>query len=92
MDKHKTCLGKEAGGGGSTTYGYSGRMEAIRRRTRAYLRRVGRPSEMVDCGNDHRFFEYPPDEERIRRLLEGPGFRVVATQMGTTSRNIHTWL
>jgi SAM-dependent methyltransferase len=50
---------------------------------------VGRPSEIVSRESDHRFFEYPPDENGIADALEALGVRVVATHFGTTTRNIH---
>jgi len=50
---------------------------------------VGRPSEIVSRENDHRFFEYPANEYDIIYPLEALGVRVVATHIGTTTRNIH---
>lgn len=50
---------------------------------------VGRPSEIVSCESDHRFFEYPVDENCIVYVLEALGVSVVATHFGTTTRNIH---
>ncbi|HRP25659.1 methyltransferase domain-containing protein [Thauera sp.] len=50
---------------------------------------VARPSEVVSRDTDHRFFEYPADARDISILLEALGVRVVATHVGTTTRNIH---
>lgn len=50
---------------------------------------VGRQSEIVDCPQDQRFFEYPEDENTIKSILEELGFKVVATQIGITNRNVH---
>jgi len=51
---------------------------------------VGRPSEIVSYESDHRFFEYPVDENGIVYLLEALGVRVFDTHLGTTTRNIHS--
>lgn len=50
---------------------------------------IGRSSEIVSRESDHRFFEYPASENEIMNLLEALGVRVVATHLGTTTRNIH---
>lgn len=50
---------------------------------------VGRPSEIVSRESDHRFFEYPANENDIAYLVEALGVCVVATHLGTTARNIH---
>jgi SAM-dependent methyltransferase len=50
---------------------------------------VGRPSEIVSRESDHRFFEYPTDENGIVGSVEALGVRVVDTNFGTTTRNIH---
>ena len=50
---------------------------------------IGRSSEIVNRDNDHRFFEYPASENDITRLIKALGVRIVATHLGTTTRNIH---
>ncbi len=50
---------------------------------------VGRPSEIVSRDRDHRFFEYPADENGIRYLLEALGICIVDTHFGTTTRNLY---
>jgi SAM-dependent methyltransferase len=50
---------------------------------------IGRASEIVSRENDHRFFEYPASENDITCLLNALGVHVLATHLGTTTRNIH---
>ena len=50
---------------------------------------IGRSSEIVSRDTDRRFFEYPASEKDITCLVKALGLRVVATQLGTTTRNIH---
>jgi SAM-dependent methyltransferase len=50
---------------------------------------VGRPSEVVNIGADHRFFEYYRDSREIGRFVRRSGFRVVAEDYGETNRNTH---
>jgi len=50
---------------------------------------ISRPSEIVSCGSDQRFFEYPADEKWIMNFLKALGVRIVATHFGTTTRNTH---
>lgn len=50
---------------------------------------IGRDSEIVSLGHDHRFFEYPTDERAIVRAVEPLGVDIRATHVGTTARNIH---
>ena len=50
---------------------------------------IGRSSEIVSRDSDRRFFEYPASENDITCLVKALGVRVVATHLGTTTRNIH---
>jgi len=50
---------------------------------------IARPSEIVSRESDHRFFEYPTDQNGIVIPLEALGIHVVATHFGSTTRNIH---
>ena len=50
---------------------------------------IGRPSEIVQREKDHRFFEYPVNEDDIIHRLEALGIQVVGTHLGTTTRNTH---
>ncbi len=51
---------------------------------------IGRPSEIVSRGGDHRFFEYPADEKGILIALKALGVHIVSTHFGTTTRNVHS--
>lgn len=50
---------------------------------------IGRQSEVVDYGEDHRFFEYYRDSLEIAELLSLAGFSVEAQDHGETTRNTH---
>lgn len=50
---------------------------------------IGRKSEVVDYGADHRFFEYYRDSSEIAMFLRLAGFSVEAYDYGETTRNTH---
>ena len=50
---------------------------------------VGRPSEIVDYEDDHRFFEYYRDTNELVRVVERAGFRLLVSDYGETARNTH---
>lgn len=50
---------------------------------------VGRRSEIVELGDDRRFFEYYRTEQEIVRLARRAGLHTVAVDIGTTGRNTH---
>lgn len=50
---------------------------------------VGRRSEVVEYGDDYRFFEYYRDTTEVVTMVERAGLTVVATDLGTTTRNTH---
>jgi SAM-dependent methyltransferase len=50
---------------------------------------VGRQSEVINFGEDRRFFEYYRDSSEIAELLSLSGFSVEARDYGETTRNTH---
>ena len=50
---------------------------------------IGRPSELVQRGQDRRFFEYHADARPVSAALAGAGFGVEASLYGETARNTH---
>jgi SAM-dependent methyltransferase len=50
---------------------------------------VGRDSELVQRGRDHRFFEYYADAAPIAACVERAGFTIDAEVYGETTRNTH---
>jgi SAM-dependent methyltransferase len=50
---------------------------------------VGRLSEVVYRGEDHRFFEYYHDGEALAQIVRRAGFDIAAEDYGETNRNTH---